>query len=450
MASESIITATFGVPGSGKTYSRVKWLVDDFLLNNSTGLYITNIPLLPEKIADYFCDLHKNYTRESILSRLIIIPDEELVTWEKLNQLENRDLNTFTSETFPPTQYLQKFDLQNSHIAIDEFHKYFSKRGPKLLKKLWNDWFAEIRKTGCVFEAITQSYGQMADEFLDKCGSRLELVNHADFRDPFFGIRLGDWYELRAGIFGRVVVQRVSERETMQRTSTSGRLCWVSTGKSRTFVLEPEYFSLYKSFHNYTGISGERKSPAEIYGKKIFIWFFRRNWVNILPRIFLACFVIWFLFFGGFGFCIDTVFSTFKRSGSSNRIVKSGSQSVNKTSSVKSGSQTGNKISSVKSGLQTGNKNSSVVKSGSMSTGNKNSSVQHSEDIEKKPFSDSLISLYKPAFFFNNLVVLRNSYEVTVGYKFIDKGPYHGKKIIKINSKNRSYILDDGLSVSMF
>ena len=432
MASESIITATFGVPGSGKTYSRVKWLVDDFLINNPTGLYITNIPVIPEAVADYFCRLHKNLTRESILQRIVIIPDDQLIIWEKLNQLENRDLNSFTSETFPPTQYLQQFNLQGAHIAIDEFHKYFSKRGPKLLKKLWNDWFAEIRKTGCVFEAITQSYGQMADEFLDKCGTRLELVNHADFRDPLFGIRLGDWYELRAGFLGKVPVQRVSERETMQGTSQSGRLCWVPTGKSNTFVLEPEYFSLYNSFHNSTGVSGERKSPAQIYGRKIWIWFVRRNWLNVVPRFLVVIFFIWFLFFGGFGLCINSIFSVFKRSGSSNSLLKSERpKSKVVYSASTSGSQSSNQSVAVSQPQK-------VV-------------IQDHQKTEIKPvFSDAAYSLYKPAFFFQDLVVLRNSFEVKIGYIFNDKGPYDGKKIIKINSKNRSYELNDGVIVSMF
>ena len=432
MASESIITATFGVPGSGKTYSRVKWLVDDFLINNPNGLYITNIPVIPEAVADYFCMLHKSVSRESILQRIIIIPDDQLIIWEKLNQLENRDLNSFTSETFPPTQYLQQFNLQGSHIAIDEFHKYFSKRGPKLLKKLWNDWFAEIRKTGCVFEAITQSYGQMADEFLDKCGTRLELVNHADFRDPLFGIRLGDWYELRAGFLGKVPVQRVSECETMQGTSQSGRLCWVPTGKSNTFVLEPEYFSLYNSFHNSTGVSGERKSPAQIYGRKIWIWFFRRNWLNVLPRFLIFCFVVWFLFFGGFGLCINSIFSLFKRSSTSNSLLKAEKpKSKVVYSAPPSSSASSTNVSAP----------SPVV----------NNNVQHVEKTEIKPvFSDSAFLLYKPAFFFQGLVVLRNSFEVTIGYEFKDKGPYDGKKIVKINAKNRSYELDDGVVVTMF
>ena len=46
---ESVIILTTGQPGSGKSYSRVRFLVEDFLLND-TGLYITNLPLKVDEI----------------------------------------------------------------------------------------------------------------------------------------------------------------------------------------------------------------------------------------------------------------------------------------------------------------------------------------------------------------------------------------------------------------
>ena len=131
MASETIISATFGVPGAGKTYSRVKWLVDDFLINNPSGMYITNIPIDIPVISAYVSKI-KNCSYDEIACRLHIIPDDIMISWEKLNQLDNRDLQTFDAVTFPPSAYLQQFNLEGAHIAIDEFHKYFSKKGPKI------------------------------------------------------------------------------------------------------------------------------------------------------------------------------------------------------------------------------------------------------------------------------------------------------------------------------
>ena len=48
----STLWLTTGQPGSGKTYSRVRWLVSDFL-PNTKGLYITNLPLNIDLIAEY-------------------------------------------------------------------------------------------------------------------------------------------------------------------------------------------------------------------------------------------------------------------------------------------------------------------------------------------------------------------------------------------------------------
>ena len=405
MASESIITATFGAPGSGKTYSRVRWLCTDFLVNNPSGLYITNIPVNVEAVSEYMSHILK-CDKQQITERIVIIPDSELVMWEKLNQLENRDLNSFTSLSFPPAAYLQQYNLEGAHVAIDEFHKYFSKKGPKQLKKLWNDWFAEIRKTGCVFEAITQSYGQMCEDFLDKCTTRTELLNHADSRDPFLGCRMGDWYELRAGLLGTVPVQRVTEKETMRATSTSGRLMWQPV-KVNTFVLDPEYFHLYNSFHNYTGVSGVRKSPAEIYGRRIVFWFFRRNWFNILPRVIGFCVVVWFLLFGGFNWAFSGIFKVFDLTGKKNMttLVPPKTEQTVSPDKKNQAQKTGTIVP--------------MARDHNAVDQNKSISGDADPAAAVKPSED--LTWYKPCLFFNDLVILRNGIEIFIGYKCNNK-----------------------------
>ncbi len=436
MASETIISATFGVPGAGKTYSRVKWLVDDFLINNPSGMYITNIPIDIPVISAYVSKI-KNCSYDEIACRLHIIPDDIMISWEKLNQLDNRDLQTFDAVTFPPSAYLQQFNLEGAHIAIDEFHKYFSKKGPKSLRKLWNDWFAEIRKTGCVFEAITQSYGQMSEEFLDKCATRLELVNHSELRDPFFGVRMGDWYELRAGIIGKSPVQRVSEKETMQGTSVSGRLCWVPTGRGKTFVLQPEYFKFYNSFRNYTGSSAERKPPSAIYGKAIIFWFLRRNLLNIVPRILIVILVGWFLLGGGLQFCIKCFFSTFNAVGKSNSSVRTSAKSNNIVPVRSVPIHEGKNVSSA-----------ALKKSGFVS---KNKEKSSGSDSDQKVKTDLSVEIdgFRPALFWQDILVLKNGLEFKLGDK-ITVGVFNGKKIVLIDKKKRFYQLDDGTCLYMF
>lgn len=400
MSTESIISATFGSPGSGKTYSRVKFLVDDFLINNPTGIYITNIPLNCDVIADYVSrKLSKGdtvVTPDDILSRLHVIPDDVMVSWEKLNHLENRDLNSFDSFSFPPTVYFQSFDLSCAHIAIDEFHKYFSKKGPKVLKKLWNDWFAEIRKTGCTFEGITQSYGQLSEEFLDKCSTRVELINHSDTKDPFLKIRMGDWYELRAGLLGKLPLQRVSVITTRRSASNSGRLSWKPVDDGFSFVLSGEYFIFYDSFHNSTGSSGERKSPAEIYGRRVVFWFLRRNFSSIFSKILLFCLFIWFTIFGGWKVVVMPVFRSIGMKVSQNEL------------------------------------------------SDRNSGFSN----VKPSFSSSDFDPYIPVYFDSSFCILKSGLVVTVGYVF-SGGPYDSKSVSSIDFSARCYVLNDGTRVFM-
>lgn len=443
MATESIISATFGVPGSGKTYSRVRFLVEDFLINNPAGMFITNIPLNIDVISDYISPLI-HVSPEDVAARLHIIPDDELIMWEKMNLLENRDLASF-ADNFPPAVYLQQFNLEGAHIAIDEFHKYFSKKGPKLLKKMWNDWFAEIRKTGCVFEAVTQSYGQMSDEFLDKCASRLELVNHSELRDPFFGVRMGDWYELRAGLFNRPVIQRITERETMRAASNSGRVVWKLV-RSRSYNLSAEFFKFYNSFRNYTGTSAERRSPSQIYGRKIIIWFLRRNFLSVFSRVLLASIVAWFLLGGGFQLMLLSFFRVFGRVGDSNSSLTSHAySSTEKKVNVVKTSDSSFLPRKLPPGSSNLNPNFRSSGSDSQVTSAADSKVVFSDD--SKDLKSSFLS-YCPALFWDDFCVLRNGMQVNVGFVF-KKGVFNGKKIISFDKSNRSICLDDGTVLYM-
>lgn len=229
-------------------------------------------------------------------------------------------MKEFDNKNFPPTQFFQKYDLSGAHISIDEFHKYFGKKTPRALRALWNDWFAEIRKTGCVFEAITQNYAQLNSEYVDKCATRTELVNHSNLKDPIFYIQMGDWYELRAGLFNKTTVQKVTVRETMQACSDSGRLKWIPTGKNESFFITPEYFRYYDSFRNSTGTSGKVISPHEKFGRRILFWFFRRHYIALSSRFILLGLFLWFTIGGGFSFVLTRFIKLAEFSATQNSI----------------------------------------------------------------------------------------------------------------------------------
>ena len=58
-------------------------------------------------------------------------------------------------------------------------------------------------------------------------------------------------------------------------------------------------------------------------------------------------------------------------------------------------------------------------------------------------------NLYRPAFFWGKLCVLRNSLEISVGYVFVG-GVFDGKSVVKVSAEDRLYVLSDGVCVSMF
>lgn len=146
--SSAILYLTTGQPGCGKTYSRVRWLLTDFLLN-STGLYITNLPLNVDVIADHMSK-KTGKEREVFLARIHVIPDEEMKSWRSLNDKSRKQelADMKASGNFPPVRYLESLDLSGARVAIDEFHRYFNKKSPADVLTMWNDWFAELGKPG--------------------------------------------------------------------------------------------------------------------------------------------------------------------------------------------------------------------------------------------------------------------------------------------------------------
>ena len=194
----SVIIATTGVPGCGKSYVRcARFLVDDFLIH-SGGSHYSNFPVNVDAVADAVVKkanfaktgflakitapfrLKKNIvTVEEIKARVIVIPDDVLMSWRH--------------EESGPWDYFQGVDLKYAHIAIDEIHNFISATCTSIeyIKK-WGDFLAEIRHRGCSFEGLTQDYKQVHDCLMSRAGLRYELIPAEDLRDPFFHIQMMD------------------------------------------------------------------------------------------------------------------------------------------------------------------------------------------------------------------------------------------------------------------
>src|ERR1044071_2512890 len=73
-----------GLPGSGKSWSLVKYIVEEWIPNH-TGIIYTNVPVNVEALADHFAGLapsdRRNVVREKIASRVVRIPDHLEQEW---------------------------------------------------------------------------------------------------------------------------------------------------------------------------------------------------------------------------------------------------------------------------------------------------------------------------------------------------------------------------------
>ncbi|MBS1368437.1 MAG: hypothetical protein HPZ91_00640 [Lentisphaeria bacterium] len=423
--SSAILYLTTGQPGCGKTYSRVRWLMTDFLLN-STGLYITNLPLNVDVIADYMSQ-KTGKPREYFLFRLHVIPDEEMKSWRSLNDKSRKQelADMKASGNFPPVQYLESLDLSGARVAIDEFHRYFNKKSPADVLVMWNDWFAEIRKTGCTFEAITQDLDQLPPEFVGKVGLRTDLVPYNTVRDPFFRIPLGDWYELRAAYAG-LREQKVCQTEYRKGTSFTGRAKWVANSVDR-FSITADYFPFYNSYQKTeaTGTTASVVYPADRYKKMTALWFLRKHFFKLLGRILLVIIFFWATFGGGITKIIMKFTDTLATINQKNMAVADGSkkslQMVPASSSA-----------------------ASVVKRAGEQAGELPGS---SAAPISSPESD--LRPYKPVMFMGDGCYLRSGIFVTRDYMF-KGGPYEGKKVVSVDFENRCYELDNGELVGMY
>lgn len=417
--SSAILYLTTGQPGCGKTYSRVRWLLTDFLLN-STGLYITNLPLNVDVIADYMSK-KTGKGREVFLARIHVIPDDEMKSWRSLNDKSRKQelADMKASGNFPPVQYLESLDLSGARVAIDEFHRYFNKKSPADVLTMWNDWFAEIRKTGCTFEAITQDLDQLPPEFVGKVGLRTDLVPYNTVRDPFFNIPLGDWYELRAAYTG-LREQKVCQTEYRKGTSFTGRAKWVSNSVDK-FSITSDYFPFYNSYQKTesAGTTANVVYPADRYKKLTALWFLRRHFFKLLGRFLLVIVFLWATLGGGVTKIIMKFTETLATVSQRNMAAANfpGKKTVPAPASI-------------------------PVSGGETETGVINGP-------ETVPASLPDLSMFKPVMFLGEGCYLRSGLYITKGYVF-KGGHYEGKNVVSVDFENRCYELDDGELIAMY
>lgn len=147
-------------------------------------------------------------------------------------------------------------------------------------------------------------------------------------------------------------------------------------------------------------------------------WFLGRNWFTLFWRCSCAFVICWVCFFGGLSWMIQKWIDTTQVMAKSNGV------------SVE--------------------QNQSSVPSQTVDALSKNDLKKGAPDLNNPQIQAVLSAdLYKPSMFFDGFCWLRNGTKISLGYKFTE-GVYNERTVSEINSTDRFYILDNGVSVSMY
>lgn len=280
---DGVIKLTEGVIGSGKTCCCVRMLVDDFLPNQA-GLFITNIPIYPDKIAEYMAKKKGGGGKDEILRRLVLIPEEILEEWR---------------EGIPGNekvkQYLTGLDLDGAWILLDEAQFFFGTDKSKEWLGEVKNFGSVIRHYGATLDLVTQAENMIALEVRHLVAQSRVIIPNEGRRLPYLKIRIGDLYELWAKCG-----YEYQAASAMQERIKVGKK-WINQGHPVMMYRAPEIFALYNS---HGAVNADKKrSPQFEYQKRswpsLLKWFWKRNWFHLGKCVSILLLGIWMLLCGG-------------------------------------------------------------------------------------------------------------------------------------------------------
>lgn len=321
MAKRSVVLYTVGEAGSGKSYARVQYLMT-FLKEHKGNVY-TNLPLglVPEshafppkyegerfthRIAKAVAhDLKKKDQWEEIEKRIVLIPKEELARWNdnpiRKDQLKGEPVKGIW-------QWLEDKDLSDSLIIIDEIHNWYSELGtPKYVCNELQKYLGEIRHRGAMIEFISQSANKVAKCIKQEAGEQIEIQSSHHRRDPLFKISMHDWHELIASVTRSwqpaIYVDHYRYRGSRLKRAHTDVIRVIDDG-----------FRYYDSF-SAPEAGGQSGKVATCEWQKrsipsLWLWFYCKNFMQLLKPTVVLIFFIWLLPFGGAGWIATKYFET--------------------------------------------------------------------------------------------------------------------------------------------
>ena len=171
---------------------------------------------------------------------------------------------------------LKTWDVDNALIVLDEAHNFCGAKHSKEAKRAWQEFVGELRHRGGAIIFVTQHPKKLAVELMDEAGKRLALVDSEEERDPFFGIQMYYWYQLRAKLVGsyRSCFVKIELRDIDGKKSARSAVTRVAR--------RPEIFALYDSAS--APEAGGKASAARTVGEwqrrswpSLLVWFVLRN-----------------------------------------------------------------------------------------------------------------------------------------------------------------------------
>ena len=441
----TVVKCTIGMPGSGKSYTRTRWIMSEFIPNEE-GIIYTNLPLNVEELANHF--EKKGYDRQSILDRIQLIPDDELKNWKTFDNEGNppdnpvyKPLNHKTDDIgyhdisykyVGPWLYFQDKELGGAHIMIDEIQKFVDIRSKLNLKRLWGDWLSTIRHEGCTIEFMTQTQARLANEIKNISETTIEIIPNSEKKFPLIPIKNYDYYQLAKKFFDFDLKSSTCTEWGVASNSKKERLhVW-------KYRFDPRFYKYYDSYNNEEkGGSGIRKKEEhERFSKIGLLWWFTKRNIGVLLLASVGMYFFYLLMFeNGFSSAIDA----YKRSQKANVVelnAKKNNMSVPEYKEFLLTAKIEKKIT------EQYDKKIEDLKNSLLS----NPSVNTDLDSESEPVEIvlplKLNERIKLAFIApdSDYVILSNGHKYTVG-EFVEE-----IKITEINFKGREVKLEDNTS----
>lgn len=251
-----------GQPGSGKTYSVVRELLD--WLGETDGTVFHNLPLNVDAFADHFVGSGTSPGR--IRERLVRIPEEVEQSWRLCKS--------------GPADYFDQFEsIAGAWILIDEGHTVCARSHEASHRRKWSAFTAELRHRGACLEFLTQHSSQIADEVEVHISCWIECRNRENERDPFCHIPMSDWWQFGAKLSGSYSAVVMAQEYTNQMRK------WVPNDKLRQWPLDPRFYVYYDSYAGpkHGGASGRLPHPWESRSWPGLVWWFvRKHWGRLL------------------------------------------------------------------------------------------------------------------------------------------------------------------------